>query len=218
MFLNGRGSIRQFSTEVSVSICVLWLERVVISDTASFFAPPDLQHISMADEVAAWYSPDHPVSDTTCWWLCRSQGPRTQEGFWPQLPTGLHRLLHGRDGRCASSIPYPRCVSCLIFFFFCSYLNESWQLGPVFSVTSRKRTQNLVLTWRIWVFVLWTCLGPEQKPLPQRYTGDCCSWSTTLRYKVFTPVGAVSLWSGGSYTLTHSVPCCNCVQRRSKLR
>lgn len=168
MLLNGWGSIRQFSIEVSASICVHRSETVVFSDTASFFAPPDLQHISMADEVAAWCSPDHPVSDSKYWWLCRSQGPRTQEGFWPHLPAGLHRLLHGRDGRCASSIPYPRCVSCLIFFFFCLYLNETWQLSPVFSVMDRKRTQNLVLTWRIWVYALWTCLVPEQKPLPQR--------------------------------------------------
>lgn len=54
------------------------------------------------------------------------------------------------------------------FFFFCLYWNETWQLGPVFSVTDRKRTQNLVLTWRIWIFALWTCLVPEQKPLPRR--------------------------------------------------
>lgn len=61
MLLNGWGSIRQFSTQVSASIYVRRLETVVIFDTASFFAPPDLQHISLADEVAAWCSSDHPV-------------------------------------------------------------------------------------------------------------------------------------------------------------
>ena len=71
----------------------------------------DLQHVSLADEAAAWTSPEDIYSDRKGIWLCRDQDQRTQRKFRPILAKRLHRLLPHRDGR-------RECFYLSVFFFF----------------------------------------------------------------------------------------------------
>lgn len=88
------------------------------------------------------------------------------------------------------------CV-CIVFASLCIFLNEICQLilETVFCVIDRRRTQILVLIWRICVFAQWTCLSLELKLLPLLYAGDCYTWSTTLTYKVYMCVRLISVIS-----------------------
>ena len=68
--------------------------------------------------------------------------------------------------------------------------------GGKVCVFDRKKMKSLVLTWKIYLLAQWICLWLELKRPQRPYNGDCCTWSTTLTYKVCTAVAPAGcyLW------------------------